>query len=333
MISNTLFITYTIMCFLSLQAITLIIIIGKHRDVGKTRLLKASAFFIVICIILGLFYYITYYRELVLGEFAANIFLRALDSVIFYAMGYSWVKLIDAIIVSPNPKMALWRKYTNKVFAILMICSAMIYIFLLDEYYSTDQFWAEVIVIVAEIVLGLTVIVFTAAYIWLGYRDLLDKASRHYILTVSILVNFNNLWNNTVVVSVFIHQVDIGVKCTLLYGVTSILLLIINFLTIFYMYKKDFSPLFFEKDHKSQPALTEEDLINLVAEQHRLTQRERDVFFLAYQGLTNPDIADRLFISKHTVKRHMHNIFEKLDVSTRVELMHLVQSQSDHPRI
>ena len=43
MISNTLFITYTIMCFLSLQAITLIIIIGKHRDVGKTRLLKASA--------------------------------------------------------------------------------------------------------------------------------------------------------------------------------------------------------------------------------------------------------------------------------------------------
>ena len=124
--------------------------------------------------------------------------------------GYSWVKLIDAIIVSPNPKMALWRKYTNKVFAILMICSAMIYIFLLDEYYSTDQFWAEVIVIVAEIVLGLTVIVFTAAYIWLGYRDLLDKASRHYILTVSILVNFNNLWNNTVVVSVFIHQVDIG---------------------------------------------------------------------------------------------------------------------------
>ena len=135
-----------------------------NRDVGKTWLLKASAFFIVISIILGLFYYITYYRELVLGEFAANIFLRALDSVIFYAMGYSWVKLIDAIIVSPNPKMALWRKYTNKVFAILMICSAMIYIFLLDEYYSTDQFWAEVIVIVAEIVLGLTVIVFTAAY-------------------------------------------------------------------------------------------------------------------------------------------------------------------------
>lgn len=51
---------------------------------------------------------------------------------------------------------------------------------------------------------------------------------------------------------------------------------------------------------------------------------------LAYEGLTNPDIADKLFISRHTVKRHMHNIFEKLDVSTRMELAHLVQSQMNN---
>lgn len=326
MISNTLFISYTIMCFLSLQAITLILIIYKHKDAGKTRLLKASAFFIVVSIILGLFYYITYYRELILGEFAAGVFLRALDAVIFYAMGYSWVRLIDAIIDSRRPAMNLWRKYTNKVFVALMILSAAAYVFLLDEYYSTNQFWAEATVIAAEIALGLTVIIFTAAYIWIGYRDIADSASRRYILIVSVLVNFNNLWNNTVVVSVFIHQVDIGVKCTFLYGLTSILLLIINFLTICYMYKKDFSPLFFKTDSVRQPELTEEDRINLVAEQCRLTQRERDVLLLAYQGLTNPDIAEQLFISKHTVKRHMHNIFEKLEVSTRAELIHLVQS-------
>lgn len=328
MISNTIFITYTIMCFLSLQAITLILFIRKHNDAGNTSLLKATRNFVIVSIILGLFYYITYYRELILGLFAANVFLRALDSIIFYALGLSWVKLIDAIIDSPSPKMRIWRKYTGRVFAVLMLCSAAIYIFLLDEYYATDSLWAEITVIVSEVILGVTVIVYTLAYILIGFADLLDAASRRYIAAVSLFVNFNNLWNNTVVVSVFIDAVDIGVKCTLLYGVTSILLLITNALTIIYMYKKDFTPLFLEKNADTKTTMSEEDLVNLIAEKHRLTERERDVMALAYQGLTNPDIAEQLFISKHTVKRHMHNIFEKLDVSTRAELIHLVQSQA-----
>ncbi len=64
--------------------------------------------------------------------------------------------------------------------------------------------------------------------------------------------------------------------------------------------------------------------LDLIAQSHGLTQREREVLELAYEGLTNPEIAEELVISKYTVKRHMHNIFEKLDISTRMELVHLV---------
>ena len=49
---------------------------------------------------------------------------------------------------------------------------------------------------------------------------------------------------------------------------------------------------------------------------------------LAYEGLTNPEIAEELVISRYTVKRHMHNIFEKLDISTRMELVHLVNQEN-----
>ena len=67
-----------------------------------------------------------------------------------------------------------------------------------------------------------------------------------------------------------------------------------------------------------------------IAEAHQLTVREREVLELCYDGMTNPEIAAALYISLNTVKRHLHNIFEKLDVSTRIELVHMVSSV--HPQ-
>src|SRR5438552_2842300 len=47
--------------------------------------------------------------------------------------------------------------------------------------------------------------------------------------------------------------------------------------------------------------------------QNPLTIRERDVARLIEQGLSNKEIASRLFIALPTVKNHIHRIFEKLD--------------------
>jgi DNA-binding NarL/FixJ family response regulator len=48
-----------------------------------------------------------------------------------------------------------------------------------------------------------------------------------------------------------------------------------------------------------------------------LTDREREVFDLLAQGLTNKEIAEKLVITTNTVKRHLKAVFEKLDVHTR----------------
>jgi len=48
-----------------------------------------------------------------------------------------------------------------------------------------------------------------------------------------------------------------------------------------------------------------------------LTPRERDVLKLVAQGLSNPEIAQRLFLSEHTVHRHLANIRHKLGLSSR----------------
>ncbi len=51
----------------------------------------------------------------------------------------------------------------------------------------------------------------------------------------------------------------------------------------------------------------------------RLTERELEVLNLVAHGLNNREIAERLFISENTVKNHVRNMLEKLQLHSRIE--------------
>jgi DNA-binding NarL/FixJ family response regulator len=55
-------------------------------------------------------------------------------------------------------------------------------------------------------------------------------------------------------------------------------------------------------------------------ERSPLSQREREIVSLVAQGYKNREMAEKMFISEQTVKNHLHNIFDKLGVSDRLEL-------------
>jgi len=50
-----------------------------------------------------------------------------------------------------------------------------------------------------------------------------------------------------------------------------------------------------------------------------LSEREMEVLRLAGMGMSNQDIADKLFLSRRTVQAHLANIFRKIDVGSRTE--------------
>jgi len=80
--------------------------------------------------------------------------------------------------------------------------------------------------------------------------------------------------------------------------------------------KADGTPGVPEQFHKQKPAFTAG---RLPATPHcdELTRRELEVLTLVAEGLTNNQVAERLFLSPVTVNRHLTSIYSKLDVRCR----------------
>lgn len=72
---------------------------------------------------------------------------------------------------------------------------------------------------------------------------------------------------------------------------------------------------------KDNPLVNRQTTLLINSENNKLdiSDREMDVLLLMSDGLSNQEIADKLFISIHTVKTHSSNLFSKLHVKRRTQ--------------
>lgn len=64
----------------------------------------------------------------------------------------------------------------------------------------------------------------------------------------------------------------------------------------------------------------------MFSKKYNLTKRELEITTLILEGYTNKEISNKLFISPHTVKTHVENIFRKVNVSNRISLISKVNN-------
>ena len=72
-------------------------------------------------------------------------------------------------------------------------------------------------------------------------------------------------------------------------------------------------------DRQSVPMLTGQD--------SKLTKREKQILELVATGVTNTEIAKKIFVSENTVKTHLSNLYRKLEIRNRTQASAWVQNQ------
>jgi len=92
------------------------------------------------------------------------------------------------------------------------------------------------------------------------------------------------------------------------------------FIPVYIRYLCDLSMLFSGTDY----SLT----LDAICKKFEISPREKEIIRELCNGLSNQQIADRLFISLQTVKDHTHRIYYKTNCSSRAELITMINSKT-----
>jgi len=70
-------------------------------------------------------------------------------------------------------------------------------------------------------------------------------------------------------------------------------------------------------------------LLEMISAKYNISAREKEIIGLIAKGLSNDEIMDELFISSSTVRNHIYNIYKKIGINSRGQLLHMLIETED----
>lgn len=329
MFNQFMFFIYIFAAFMGCSAIGIIVLLWKHREKGKTMKLYAMYEFLLCSLLIGVLYFFNQYFETAYHYYIRGSFVRALDISLFIMLQYFWIKFIWHNILIQTEKLILINKIVKYTIMVIMALSVINYMFFMDSYYYIEILWARYYATVVQILLCIVLTVINLLYLFYGIKYLPKGDTKIYIIVASISISLNGLWNGLTMVGLIWGILKISSWNEQVIDPTALLIMICNLATLIYVFKHDFSPIYFmDKERITEQMMSKEELIGKIATEGYLTKREREVLHLVFLGKSNETIADELCISINTVKHHIYNLYRKLGISTRMELVTLVNNKN-----
>lgn len=193
----------------------------------------------------------------------------------------------------------------------LAVSCAMVFI---DISFITDYvFFSEKVYIISMIVLNLIPLVVTGyyavKYMKIVYKSNLDKMVITYLLLYNIIFFF-------LCIIAIVSIVDSRTSFDYIQndkGIYLVFWLMFNTMNLVLMLSSC--------SLVDKGIMTDEEILERLAADYRLSAREKEIAMLLYEGKNNNEIAEELFLSISTVKVHASNLYRKLGVTSRVQLI------------
>ncbi len=286
----------------------------KLYEKYRLKFLYFYLYYIIVHNILGFFYLFGGYLNNQLLFFSyefKNLVTEVLGFLIFPFIPVMLFMYINFITELLNRR---FSKSLKNVFFVFWGILVFVYMFVAGRFFVTrDNSFLKEIWAITYLIEGIILLAATS-YLLIKARLIINKNRRKAMLTIG-LIYFLIL----VLYAVFFLRV---INPTLYF------FLVFHF--SFNIPPLIYLGIYLKKHHTevTLPRIKAGNLDNFFNE-HKITQREREVILLLLRGKRTKDIKKELFISYHTVKNHIHNIYQKLNVQNRLQVTNLIRDHLD----
>lgn len=339
MYTDLIFICYITAICLSLLCLALIALVLVHRDYRNNKVFVAARNFAGNVTLTGLLYFVFYYRETVRDTYELFLPFRIADYTLCCLLILFWLVLVFCLMDKETyRKLLLFAKIFT---GIRLAASLVVTIGFMGPYYEIGSASVRSVWTVLEALFTVVTVLLLVLFALAGVKECVSRLRRSYILVCSLLLGLWFIIQCFVDAGLFFGKYGMSAWMEECPDLTGLILFLCSLSTFLFVFKEDFSPLFFADSDRQAPRPEQEIAVAVddqeqelarrideIAELHKLTVREKEVLELVYEGYTNPDIAEALFISINTVKKHIRNLYEKMGVNSRMETVHLVNARN-----
>lgn len=225
----------------------------------------------------------------------------------------SWYFFIHMLLEMGEKK---FRKSLKIVFFVLQSMMVVLFSYYLHEFVTTlDNRYARLSEQLSTFFFGLNLILLLTVIVFV----LIKPIPQQHPGLQRILKNFTSIY------LIMLPLVYVLVFFFFKEAFSCFLTPIINFLSHMFpvVYIWIFMNKFF-KDHPMQPV--SETKFQAFFSEHNISDREQEIIQLIVEGKSNRTISDDLYISIKTVKAHVYNIYRKLNINSRWQLINLIHN-------